>query len=77
MIKSDKYTTVQLLSFIWNIGINTLLVLFPIFLPKWTIYKHVSNKNKKYLSVGNFGILSVVCNATAAYTSLFRNLKLY
>ena len=28
---------------------------------KWTIYKHVSEKNKKCLSDGNFGILSVVC----------------
>ena len=28
--------------------------------PKWTIYKHESYKNKKYLSVGNLGILSVV-----------------
>ena len=27
--------------------------------PKWTIYKHESGKNKKCLSVGNFGILSV------------------
>ena len=29
-------------------------------IPKWTIYKHVSNNSKKCLSVGNFGILSVV-----------------
>ena len=44
--------------------------MFPIFLqlpkkglrPKWTIYKHVSDKSKKCLSVGNFGILSVVCS---------------
>ena len=28
--------------------------------PKWTIYKHESEKNKKCLRVGNFGILSVV-----------------
>ena len=28
--------------------------------PKWTLYKHVSDNSKKCLSVGNFGILSVV-----------------
>ena len=44
--------------------------------PKWTIYKHVSDKNKKCLSVGNFEILSVVlrlsvCIVSTAYTSLF------
>ena len=29
--------------------------------PKWTIYKHISDKSKKSLSVGNFGIPSVIC----------------
>ena len=28
--------------------------------PKWTIYKHKSVKNEKYLSIVNFGIPSVV-----------------
>ena len=46
--------------------------------PKWTIYKHVSDKSKKCLSVGNSGILSVVvvmsvvCVLASAYTSLCR-----
>ena len=43
--------------------------------PKWTIYKHKSDKNKKCVSVGNFKILSVTCSASAAYTSLCRGLK--
>ena len=48
--------------------------------PKWTIYKHVSDNSKKCLSVGNFGILSVVvvgvlCSASTAYTGLCRGLK--
>ena len=30
--------------------------------PKWTIYRHVSEKNRKYVSVGNFGTVSVVCS---------------
>ena len=29
-------------------------------IPKWTIYKYESDKNKKCLYVGNFGILPVV-----------------
>ena len=28
--------------------------------PKWTVYKHISDKFKKCLSVGNSGILLVV-----------------
>ena len=44
--------------------------------PKWTIYKHESDKNKKNLSVGYLGILSVVvCCGPIAYTSLCRDLK--
>ena len=43
---------------------------------KWTICKHVSDKSKKCLSVGNFGILSVeVCNAFTTYFSLCSGLK--
>ena len=43
---------------------------------KWTIYKYVLDKSKKCLSVSNFEILcSVVCSASAAYTSLCRGLK--
>ena len=41
---------------------------------KWAIYKH--DINKKCLSVGNSGILSVVvCSASVTYTSLCRGLK--
>ena len=36
--------------------------------PKW-IYKHVSDNFKKYLSVGNFGILSVVVGVSSASTA--------
>ena len=46
--------------------------------PKWTIYKHISYKNKPFLSVSSFRILSVVvviCSAPTAYTSLYRGLK--
>ena len=45
--------------------------------PKWTIYKHVSDKSKKYMSVGNSGILSVVvvCVLNPAYTSLCKDLE--
>ena len=48
--------------------------------PKLTIYKHVSDNSKKCKSVGNFGILSVicrlsVCRASTAYNSLCRGLK--
>ena len=44
--------------------------------PKWTIYKHVSDKSKKWLSVDNSGILSVVVICLApAHTSLCRGLK--
>ena len=40
------------------------------------IYKHESNRNKKCLSVGNFGIMSVVvCSLSVAYTMLYRGLK--
>ena len=45
------------------------------FWPKWTLYKHGSNKYKKFMSVGNFGILSVVCIASIAYLRLCRGLK--
>ena len=40
--------------------------------PKWTIYKQISDKYKKSLSIGNSRILSVV---TPAYTSLSRSLE--
>ena len=46
--------------------------------PKWVIiHKHESDKNKKCLSLGNFGVLSVivVCSAPIALTSLGRGLK--
>ena len=45
--------------------------------PKWTIYKHVSDKNKTCLSADNFGILSVVViySLSTAYTSLCKGLK--
>ena len=43
--------------------------------PKLTIYKRVSDNYKKCLSIGNFGILYVVCSGSAAYTSLCRGLK--
>ena len=43
--------------------------------PKWTIYKHESDKNKKCLSVDNSGILFVVCSEFTAYTCLCRDLK--
>ena len=43
--------------------------------PKWIIYMHESDKSKKCLSVGNFGILSVVCNVSAAQTNVCRSLK--
>ena len=33
--------------------------------PKWAIYKYVLDNSKKCLSVGNFGILSVVCLSVA------------
>ena len=64
---------------------DLFVVLFPLFLqlpektprPKCTIYKHVSDNSKKYLSVGNFGILFVVCSAYTAYTSLCRGLKYF
>ena len=42
-------------------------------LSRMTIYKHVSAKNKKCLSVGNFGILAVVvvvCSASTASLTL-------
>ena len=43
--------------------------------PKWTIHKHESDKIKKCLSVGNFGILSVViCSASTAYINLCKGL---
>ena len=45
--------------------------------PKWAIYKHESDKNKKCLSVSNFGILSVVviCSTPTACASLCRFLE--
>ena len=50
---------------------------------KWTVYKHKSDKNKKCLSVGNSGILSVVrclllsvvCSVSTVYTNIYRALK--
>ena len=43
---------------------------------KWTIYEHLSDKSKKYQSVGNSGILFIVCVlAHAYYTSLCRGLE--
>ena len=33
---------------------------------KWTIYKHESDQNNKCLSVGNFGILSVIRRLSVA-----------
>ena len=41
-----------------------------------TIYKHESDKNKKFLPFGNFEIPSVfvICSASTAYNS-FRGLK--
>ena len=36
-------------------------------IPKWTIYKHVSDKNKKCMSVGNFGWNSVCCLWSVVY----------
>ena len=49
-------------------------------LPKCTVYihnkyKHESDRNKECLSVGNFGILYVVCSAPTDYTSLSRSLN--
>ena len=35
--------------------------------PKWTIFKYISDKNKKGLSVGNFGIL-FVCRHRHVYS---------
>ena len=47
--------------------------------PKWTMYKHVSDKSKKFLFVVNTEILSVVivvtCIPAPAYTSLRRELE--
>ena len=38
---------------------------------KWTIYKHESDKNKKLLSVGYFGILSVICPSSICLSSVY------
>ena len=35
--------------------------------PKWTIYNYVSDNPRKCLSVGNFEILSVICNAWPSF----------
>ena len=57
--------------------------------PKYTIYKHKSDKSKKFLYVSHFGILSVIVfhlssvicrhlpifSSSTAYTSLCRGLK--
>ena len=59
--------------------------MFPLFLEKgprtkWTIYNHESYNNKKCLSVGNFGILSVfvfVCRTSKAYISLCRGNEIF
>ena len=70
--------------FIWGYFYSNSM--FPLFLqfprPKWTIYKHVSDNPKNCLTVGNFGVLSFVCgllsvfcSASAAYISLWRDLK--
>ena len=47
------------------------------FRPKWTIYKHVSYSSKKYMSICNSVccLCSVVCSASAAYTSLYIGLQ--
>ena len=62
--------------------------MFPLFLllpdskvldPNRPIYRHESDKNKKYLSANNFVFLSVfvvvICSASTSYTSLCRGLK--
>ena len=47
-----------------------------IYSQKWTMHKHVSEKSKKCLSVGNSEILYVVvCVLALAYTSLCRGLQ--
>ena len=38
---------------------------------KLTIYKHVSGKSRKFLSVGHSGNLFVICSASTAFRSLF------
>ena len=44
--------------------------------PKWTIYKHELDKNKKCLSVDNFGILlSLDYRVPAAFAGLCKGLK--
>ena len=44
--------------------------------PKWTIYKHESDKKEKCLSViEKICLFSVVCSASAVYSSLCRGLK--
>ena len=44
---------------------------------KLTTYKHESDKNKKYLSVDSFRILSIVVSSVSiTYTSLCRGLKI-
>ena len=43
--------------------------------PKWTIYKHVSDKNKKFPSSEFCLLLSVVSSASATNTSLCRDLQ--
>ena len=44
-------------------------------IPNWTIYKHNSDKSKKFLAVGKSEILSDVCGQLLAYTSLYRGLE--
>ena len=70
---------------VWNflsiLGYSSSNPMFPLFLQfpeKRSIYKHVSDNSKKCLSVSvisEFWLLSMVCSASAAYTSLGRGLK--
>ena len=65
--KYEKYPTVLLVGVFQVLGYFSLRTLCSHFYPekgprpKWTIHNHESDKNKGYLSVGDFGILSVVC----------------
>ena len=59
--------------------IYVILTIFTIFgkkgpRPKWNMYNHESVKNKKYLSVSSYEIVSA-CSASTVYTSLCRGIK--
>ena len=84
LLSANKlFGSFEFLALFWSIFIINLCRRYPCDFrkkgprPKWTKYKHVSDKSKKYLSVGNSGALSAVgvCVFAPTHTRLCKGLN--